>query len=53
MYDLDKDPREMNNLYSDASYAGVVKELKHQLRRLQAELDDDVNDVGDKPRTGF
>ena len=53
LYDLDKDPCEMNNLYSDPAYAGVVKELKRQLRRLQAELGDDVNDVGDKPRTGF
>jgi arylsulfatase A-like enzyme len=53
LYDLDKDPREMKNLYSLPACAGVVKDLKRDILRLQAELGDDVDDVGDKPRTGF
>ncbi len=35
LYDMKNDPHEMNNLYGDAKYAGVVKELKTELRRLR------------------
>lgn len=35
LYDLEKDPAEMNNLYSNPEYAGVVKELKTGLTRLK------------------
>ena len=28
LYDLDKDPREMQNVYADPAYAAVVKDLK-------------------------
>jgi arylsulfatase A-like enzyme len=51
-YDLDDDPHEMNNLYDDPEYRPIVKELKQELERLQRELGDDPNDVGDNPRLG-
>jgi arylsulfatase A-like enzyme len=50
LFDLQKDPKEMNNVYGDAAYEGVVKELKAELMRLRQELEDDddgiVIDVG-------
>ena len=45
LFDLEKDPRELNNLYSDPEYSEVVKELKSELRRLQEK-------VGDEPYPG-
>ena len=35
LFDMVKDPQEMNNVYSDPAYAGVVKTLKAELVRLQ------------------
>lgn len=35
LYDLKKDPEELNNIYDDSAYAGVVKELKAELDRLR------------------
>jgi hypothetical protein len=35
LFDLAKDPHEMNNVYDDPRYAKVVKELKAELDRLQ------------------
>ena len=35
LFDLEKDPREMRSVYSDPAYAGVVRELKAELGRLQ------------------
>ena len=40
LYDLEKDPKEMNNVYGNAAYAAVAKEMKAQLRRLQKEFKD-------------
>ncbi len=40
LFDLRKDPREMHNLYHDPAYAGVVKQLKAELARLQQEVGD-------------
>jgi arylsulfatase A-like enzyme len=40
LYDLAKDPREMNNIYGDASYADIVKELKAELKRLRTKYKD-------------
>lgn len=40
LYDLEKDPRELKNVYGDRAYAGVVKELKVELLRLKKELGD-------------
>jgi arylsulfatase A-like enzyme len=36
LYDLEKDPLELKNVYDEPGYAGVVKELKDKLKRLQA-----------------
>lgn len=40
LYDLAKDPREMKNVYGDASYADTVKELKAELTRLRTKYKD-------------
>jgi len=53
LYDLTKDPAEVNNVYAAREYADVVKKLKAELKRLQTQLKDDPADVGSKPRTGF
>ncbi len=42
LFDLEKDPCELNSVYADPDYADVVAELKAELRRLQER-------VGDKP----
>src|SRR5262249_59161977 len=38
LYDLQKDPRETRNVYSDPAYAKTVEELKKELYRLKKEL---------------
>ncbi len=53
LFDLTKDPHEMNNVYNDPEYSSVVDELKQELQRLQTYYKDDPNDVGDNPRTGM
>jgi arylsulfatase A-like enzyme len=40
MFDLEKDPREMKNVYDDPSYARVRDELKTELSRLKKEYED-------------
>jgi arylsulfatase A-like enzyme len=35
LYDLERDPDELQSVYSDAAYADVVRELKAELARLQ------------------
>jgi len=40
LYDLEKDPREMKNIYNDPLYVNVVKELKREIFRLKRELGD-------------
>ncbi|HEC03866.1 MAG TPA: DUF4976 domain-containing protein, partial [Phycisphaerales bacterium] len=40
LYDLAKDPREMKNVYGEASYADIVKELKSELKRLRKKYKD-------------
>lgn len=44
LFDLEKDPRELNNLYNDPDYAEVIKELKAELRHLQVKLRDQPSD---------
>jgi uncharacterized sulfatase len=39
-YDLEKDPGEMNNLYRDPEYQGVIAGLKKQLKKSREELDE-------------
>jgi arylsulfatase A-like enzyme len=41
LFDLEKDPQEMVNVVDDPAYAQVVKELKDELHRLQAEVGDE------------
>ncbi len=40
LYDLKKDPHELNNLYGDPTYAKVVKKLTKELRQLQSKYKD-------------
>ena len=40
LFDLAKDPREMNSVYNDPAYADVVRELKKELLRLKKQVDD-------------
>jgi arylsulfatase A-like enzyme len=42
LFDLEQDPQELRNVYSDPAYAQVIRELRAELHRLQA-------DVGDEP----
>ena len=37
-YDLEKDPKEMNNAYNDPHYAEIIKELKTEIVRLQKSM---------------
>ena len=48
LYDLEKDPREMKNVYSDPAYAKVRDELKAELKRLQAEAKETDPDVSNE-----
>lgn len=41
LFDLEKDPREMKNVYEDPRYAPVVRELKAELARLQKHYQDE------------
>jgi len=41
LFDLQRDPCELNNVYRDPAYADVVTELKSELHRLQAEVGDE------------
>ncbi len=47
LFDLEKDPLEMNSVYGDPAYADVVRELKDEMHRLQAKVEDEryVKDV--------
>ncbi len=40
LYDLRKDPNELNNVYDNVDYADIVKDLKEQLKQLKVEYDD-------------
>jgi len=42
LYDLQKDPDELNNIYDDPAYTDVVKKLKAELSRLREEFKDDT-----------
>ena len=43
LYDLDKDPNEMNNLYNNSIYKKLIKQLKKKLKALQVEYKDDMS----------
>ena len=36
LYDLEKDPHELKNVYGDSAYSRVVEELKAELKKLQS-----------------
>ena len=40
LFDLEKDPHELNNIYANPEYADTVSKLKTELARLRQELDD-------------
>ena len=46
LYDMRRDPSEMNNVYNDPAYAKVRAELHEQLKNLQKEVGD--NDPEEK-----
>ena len=37
LYDLEKDPREMTNVYSSPEYESITKQLKTELETLRAQ----------------
>jgi arylsulfatase A-like enzyme len=41
LFDLEKDPHEMQSLYEDQGYRGIVEELKDELARLRQQYKDD------------
>ncbi|MDD2798028.1 MAG: sulfatase [Bacteroidales bacterium] len=43
LYDLHKDPLEMNNLYKNPRYKTIIKNLKSELINLKKEYDDEDN----------
>lgn len=47
LYDLQKDPHEMNSVYGDSAYSSIVKELKAELRRLQRKYQDPIAETSD------
>jgi arylsulfatase A-like enzyme len=51
LYDLEKDPQEMQSVYDDPAYADMVREMKAELARLQQELEvpDDTGSVEKDP----
>jgi len=44
LYDLVRDPEEMNNLAGDAGHAGTVRDLLERMRRLRRQLGDRESD---------
>lgn len=50
LFDLQKDPHELSNVYADASYSGTVQELKAELQRLRKQLDDHDQYVDGPPQ---
>ena len=50
LYDLVRDPQEMNNLYSDPMNAPLVVDLKRRLMRLQKELGDENQFTHELPK---
>lgn len=45
LYDLEKDPHEMRNVYNDPDYAGIKNEMHRQLSRMREKYgDSDEND---------
>ena len=41
LFDLERDPMELKNVYHDPTYGSVVRDLKAELRRLQEKVGDE------------
>ncbi|MDC3318562.1 sulfatase [Flavobacteriaceae bacterium] len=41
LYDLEKDPNQMNNIYSDPNYTSTITELKAKLKNLMIKYEND------------
>src|SRR5947207_12817064 len=41
LFDLQKDPRELNNVYPDPAYADTLRNLKEELYRLKKDVKDE------------
>lgn len=52
LFDLVKDPHELNNIYAATESASVVAALKAELNRLRAELKDDDQFANEIPKDG-
>jgi arylsulfatase A-like enzyme len=52
MFDLVKDPNELNNLYNDPAHKETMAKLKAELYRLKKELKDDDQFADKQPTTG-
>lgn len=50
LYDLQKDPLEMRNVYGDPAYQKTVEQLKKELNRLKRELKDDDRFANELPK---
>lgn len=48
LFDLEKDPYELNNVYSNPEYEDVVKDLRHKLRELQIKYKDEPYPLEDE-----
>jgi len=46
LFDLQKDPQEMNSVYDDPEYADVVKQMKKRLAELREQYQDDSGEPG-------
>ncbi|WP_428978164.1 sulfatase family protein [Bacteroides caecigallinarum] len=44
LYDLQEDPKEMNNLYGKESYEQITEDLMKELRKLQAQYKDPIEE---------
>jgi hypothetical protein len=48
LYDLQKDPHELNNIYDDPAYTSIVKELKDELVQLRKKYKDTSCELPEK-----
>mgnify|MGYP003522254476 FL=1 len=42
LYDLQEDPKELNNLYGKEGYDQITKELMQELKKLQEQYNDPI-----------
>lgn len=44
LYDLQEDPKEMNNLYGKEGYEQITEDMMKELRKLQAQYKDPIEE---------